>query len=335
MATTNLLITGATGFIGFRTLLEALEAGYTVRAAVRNESGSKALLSHAKIADFASKNKLSFVEVPDIIHPDAYTEALKDVTYAIHIASPIPLPFRNPQTEIIDPTVQGAANILEAGLKIPSLKRIVITSSIVANMPFPHATENPPLITAESRVPDLKGEMKVVFPAYCAAKIATLNAGDAFVEERKPHFDIVRVFPGFVYGKDERATDIKSLMSGSNRLVLAIILGTKFDDPRLAGAAHVDDVAKVHVLSLDKEKAERQDFGVTAPVVYDDAFDIVKKHFPREVDEGVFKQGSQPSLPINWNAEKTENVFGFKFKTYEDMVLDVTKQYLEFSGKVA
>ncbi|KAF7957207.1 hypothetical protein EAE96_002798 [Botrytis aclada] len=257
------------------------------------------------------------------------------MTYAIHIASPIPLPFRNPQTDIIDPTVQGSANILEAALKTPSLRRIVITSSIVANMPFPHATEDPPLITANSRVPDIEGQTKDVFSAYCAAKIATLNATDAFVEEHKPHFDVVKVFPGFVYGKDQRATDRKLLMSGSNRLILAILLGQTFDQPRLAGAAHVDDVAKVHVLALEKEKAGTHDLGVTAPMVYEDAFEIVKKYFPKEVKEGVFKQGSQPSLKINWNAEKTEELFELKFKTYEDMVLDVTRQYLEFSEKVA
>ncbi|KAF7862480.1 hypothetical protein EAF04_007353 [Stromatinia cepivora] len=332
MTNSNLLITGATGFIGFRTLLEALEAGYTVRAAIRNEPASEALLSHSKLSDFASKSKLSFIEVPDILHKDAYTEALKDMTYAIHIASPIPLPSRKP-SEIYESTVQGAANILEAALKTPSLKRVVITSSIVANMPFPHATENPTLTTAESRVSDVEGEMTEVFPAYCAAKIASLNARDAFVKQNKPHFDIVEIFPGFVYGKDQRATDVNSLMSGSNRLVLAILLGHKFDEARLAGAAHVDDVAKVHVLALDKEKAGTQDFGVTAPMIYEDAFEIVKKHFPKEVEEGVFKQGGQPSLRIDWNAEKTEEVFGFKFKTYDDMVLDITRQYLEFSGK--
>ncbi|THV48369.1 hypothetical protein BGAL_0252g00010 [Botrytis galanthina] len=332
MTTSKLLITGATGFIGFRTLIEALDAGYIIRVAVRSELGSKALLSNAKIFEFASKGKLSFIEVPDILHKDAYVMALKDVTYAIHIASPIPLPFRDPQTDIIDPTVQGSANILEAALKTPSLRRIVLTSSIVANMPFPHVTEDPPFITANSRVPDIEGQTKDVFSAYCAAKIATLNATDAFVEEHKPHFDVVKVFPGFVYGRDQRATDINSLMSGSNRLVLAILLGQTFDQPRLAGAAHVDDVAKVHVLALDKKLAGTHDLGVTAPMVYEDAFEIVKKHFPKEVEKGVFKQGGQPSLQINWNAEKTEELFELKFKTYEDMVLDITRQYLEFSG---
>ncbi|KAI9640751.1 hypothetical protein NHQ30_011060 [Ciborinia camelliae] len=241
----------------------------------------------------------------------------------------------DPQTEIIDPTIQGTSNLLEAALQTPSLKRIILTSSIVANMPFPHSPTNPPPTTAESRVPDVEGIASGVFPAYCAAKIATLNVTDVFVGKNNPHFSIISIFPGFVYGKDERATSIASLMSGSNRLILTILLGEKFDVPRLASAAHVDDVAKVHVLALDRQKAGEQDFGVTAPVVYDDAFEIVKKHFPREVEEGLFKKGSQPSLRIDWNAKKTEDVLGFRFKTYEDMVVDVARQYLEFSGKAA
>ncbi|PQE15370.1 cinnamoyl- reductase protein [Rutstroemia sp. NJR-2017a BVV2] len=122
-------------------------------------------------------------------------------------------------------------------------------------------------------------------------------------------------------------------MSGSNRLLLAIVLGQTFQEPRLGGAADVGDVARVHVLALDEEKAGTQDFGVTVPVVYDDAFEIVKKHFPKEVEEGVFKRGTQAGLRIEWRAEKTEEVFGFRFRSFEDMVVDVARQYLEFLGK--
>ncbi|PQE31375.1 cinnamoyl- reductase protein [Rutstroemia sp. NJR-2017a WRK4] len=338
MTPPTLLITGATGFIGFRTLLEALEAGYTVRATIRSSSSprSQTLLAHPLLSSFISQNKLSFIEAPDILAPDAYTSTLKDITYAIHLASPLPLPFKNPQTEIINPTIQGTLNLLRAALHTPSLRRIIITSSIVANLPFPHPTSNPPLTEAETRVPDPQDldTITSVFPAYCAAKIATLNATDAFVSTHNPAFDVVRIFPGFVYGRDSRATDIPSLMTGSNRLLLSTILGQAFPEPQLAGAAHVLDVARVHVLALNSSLARTQDFGVTIPVVYDDAFQIVKKHFPKEVEEGIFKQGSQPSLRIEWKAEKTEEVLGFRFRGFEDMVVDVAGQYLEFLGKV-
>ncbi|PQE29020.1 cinnamoyl- reductase protein [Rutstroemia sp. NJR-2017a BBW] len=239
MTPPTLLITGATGFIGFRTLLEALEAGYTVRATIRSSSSpaSQALLSHPLLSSFISQNKLSFIEVPDILHLEAYTEALKNITHVIHLASPLPLPFKNPQTEIINPTIQGTLNLLRAALHTPSLRRIIITSSIVANLPFPHPTSNPPLTEAETRVPNLQALETItsVFPAYCAAKIATLNATDAFVSTHNPAFDVVRICPGFVYGRDSRATDIPSLMSGSNRLLLSTILGQKLPGAAVGG----------------------------------------------------------------------------------------------------
>jgi hypothetical protein len=48
---------------------------------------------------------------------------------------------------------------------------------------------------------------------------------------------------------------------------------------------------------------------------------------------GYLSGGSQRSLKIDWRAEKTEEVFGFRFRTFEDMVVDVAGQYLEFLGK--
>lgn len=333
MASPNLLITGATGFIGFKILLDALESGYSVRVAVRSASGSEALLSNPKVRSLVSGNNISFVQVPDITQHGAYDEALKGVVYAIHVASPVPKPFfKDPQADIVQPTIKGAANLLASALKAPSVKRIVITSSIVANMPFPP----PPTAvetTAESRVPNFEGPLDAVFPAYCASKIATLNATDKFVKEHNPSFDVVNIFPGFVHGRNELATTVQELLASSDGLLLAIILGQTFEIPRFAATAHVDDVAKVHLLALSESVQGSQDFGVTIPTVHDEAFDFVKKAFPKAVASGIFKPGSQPSVKINWNASKTERVFGFKFQTYETQVVDVAGQYLELLGK--
>ena len=246
MASANLLITG------FKVLLDTLELGYIARVAVRSLLASEALLSNPKINAFASGNNLFFVEVPDIVQEEAYDEALKGVNYAIHIASPLPLPFfKNPQADIIQPTIKGAANLLKSALMIPSVKRIIITSSIVANIPFPHASIAGE-ITAEPRVPNLEGPIDAIFPAYCSSKIATVNATDQFVKENNPSFNLINIFSGFVYGRNEKATDIKGLLTGSNRLLLGIILGQTFNVPRLASAAHVNDVAKVHLLALNE-----------------------------------------------------------------------------------
>ncbi|KAK6858407.1 NAD-dependent epimerase/dehydratase fum13 [Apiospora arundinis] len=89
----TLLLTGANGFVGFKVLLNALEQGYTVRAAIRSMSKSDFLSKHPKVQALNASDRLSFVEVPDITNPKAYEEAVKDVTHVIHLASPLPSPF--------------------------------------------------------------------------------------------------------------------------------------------------------------------------------------------------------------------------------------------------
>ena len=213
------------------------------------------------------------------------------------------------------------------------MKRVVVTSSIVSNMVYPPNIED--VITADSRVANPKGPFTEVFPAYCASKTITLNAIDEFVRENKPTFDVINILPGFVFGRNDKATNTTDLLSGSNRLLLTILKGQTFEAPRLAGAAHIDDVSRVHVLALDEKIKGGQDFGVTVPMVYDDIFDIVKKHFPRAFNDGTFTRGHQPSLGVNWDASKTEEVFGLKFKSYENMVVDFVGQFLELLDKTA
>ncbi|KAG9688781.1 cinnamyl-alcohol dehydrogenase, partial [Aureobasidium melanogenum] len=329
VASPLILITGVTGFIGFRVLLDALEQGYTVRAAVRSAAQSDLLRTHPTLSALAFGDRLSFVQVPDLSVPGAYDQATKDVTYIIHLASPLPSPLLDPQTGIYEPTVKGTENMLSAALQTPSLKKLVITSSVFGNMSFP---PNPwDKITPETRQPDLQGPFESMLPAYIGGKINALNAIDKFVKTHKPSFGIVNVFPGFVFGPDDKALNVGDLTAGTNKVLLPIFTGGIADSALPSGVAHVYDVAKVHMLAL--KTGVPCNLGVTQPHEFDDAWKIIEKHFPMSVTEGVFTQGRQPTVPVNWNAHKTEVALGIKFKTYEDIVVDVANQYLELSGK--
>ncbi|KAG9672067.1 cinnamyl-alcohol dehydrogenase, partial [Aureobasidium melanogenum] len=329
VASALVLITGVSGFIGFKVLLDALEQGYTVRAAVRSAAQAEFLRTHPKISVLAPGDKLSFVEVPDLSIPGAYDQATKDATYIIHLSSPLPSPFLDPQTGIYEPTVKANENMLGAALQTPSLKKLVITSSVFGNMPFPPDPSNE--ITAETRQPDLQGPFGSMLPAYMGGKINALNATDRFVKTNKPSFEVVNVFPGFVFGPDDKALKVEDITAGTNRVLLPIFTGGSADSPMPSGVAHVYDVAKVHMLAL--KDGVPHNLGVTQPHEFDDAWTIIEKHFPKSVKEGVFIQGRQPTVPVNWNAHQTEVDLGIKFKTYEDIVIDVANQYLEMSGK--
>jgi hypothetical protein len=74
--------------IGFAVLVEALKAGYRVRAAIRRADQESELRSNYLIQPF--NDKLEFVVVPDITLAGAFDNVLNDVTYIEHIASPLP-----------------------------------------------------------------------------------------------------------------------------------------------------------------------------------------------------------------------------------------------------
>ncbi|KAI0446172.1 putative cinnamoyl-CoA reductase [Xylaria telfairii] len=328
MSSKTLLITGATGFVGFHVLLKALEGGWAVRAAVRSTSKSDFIANHPKITALNRSDRLSFVEVPDICDQNAYDEAIKNVTHIIHLASPLPSPFLDPLTGIYEPNINSVTAMLRAAAKQPSVQKLVITSSVFGNSPFPPDSTH---ITADFRVPNLPGPFDSMMPAYWGGKIAATNAIDTFAKEEKPSFDITVVFPGFVFGRDYRALAAEDFVSSTNRILLGVITGQASPAPMPAGAVHVDDVANIHILALGH--GVPRNIGSTVPHVFEDAWDIVAKHFPKAVETGVFTKGSQPTIPVNWDASQTEVDLGLKFKTWEDMVVDAAGQYLELSGK--
>ena len=119
--------------IGFRTLVLLLEAGYTVRAAVRNQAGFDKIASLPPVLKY--KSQLSSVIVPDITTPGAYDEAVKGVKYIVHVASPLvgnTNASEDREAKMIQPAIRGTVGILESAAKTAGIKRVVITASILS-----------------------------------------------------------------------------------------------------------------------------------------------------------------------------------------------------------
>ncbi|PHH68280.1 hypothetical protein CDD82_679 [Ophiocordyceps australis] len=328
MPSPDLLITGATGFIGFKVLLRALEQGYTVRAAVRSAEKAKTLSSHPKITATGNADKLSFVEVPDITRDGAYDEAIRDIGHVIHLAAPLLWPSNDPQTGIYEPTIRNMSTLLASASKEPSVKKLVITSSIAGNMTL--APDPSQEITAETRIPDLPGPFDSSASAYNAAKVGALNYLDRFMAEKKPSFALAIVLPGLLFGRDERALHVKELYAGTNVFLLRAITGQPAYYPVPDGIAHVDDAVKV-LLAVLKDGVVGN-FGVTKVHSVNEAWAVITKHFPQAVARGTFTRGTYEAVPANWNAHQTEIDLGFNFQAFDDIVIDVANQYLELSG---
>lgn len=118
--------------IGFRTLVFILEAGYNVRAAVRNQAGFDRIASLPSVKNYAAQ--LTTFIVPDITVPGAYDEAVKGVKYIVHVASPLAGNTKVTDYDVclIQPAIQGTVGILESAAKSTSVERIVITASVAS-----------------------------------------------------------------------------------------------------------------------------------------------------------------------------------------------------------
>ena len=337
----TVLITGGNGHIGFRVVILALQAGYKVRAAVRNQQKADLIQSAASLKALNPGSNLTFVFVPDLLAPGAYDAAVKGVDYAIHIASPITsgIAADKFETHLIEPAVAGTLSILKAAQKSPSVKRVVITSSGVAQMPWHDffVADTGKTFNEESRTPNPSGPYANEFEAYAASKIFALNAAEAFMEKTKPAFDIVHVHPSFVIGKDELVTHADDITRGTNGAALSQVLGVKNPYPTPSVTVHVEDVAILHVKALDASvpagySLQAHSMGVEG-TTWEDALEIVARRFPEAVKSGVLpNDGAAPTKRARIDSSATARLVGLQFRNYEEQVVSVVGHYLELKG---
>ena len=124
-----ILVTGASGFVALHTIIQLLQQGYTVRATLRS------LSREAEVRETISKhvqvNDRLEILPADLEQESGWNEAMQNVEYVLHIASPFPLFAPKHEDELIIPAVQGTQRVLRAAHDA-NIKRVVIVSSVAA-----------------------------------------------------------------------------------------------------------------------------------------------------------------------------------------------------------
>jgi len=129
------LVTGASGFVGFHVARALVERGFPVRALVRPASRLKDL-------DIE-------VSVGDLRDPGSLVRAVEGCGVVFHVAADYRLWARNPQ-ELLDSNVSGTRNILEASRRA-GVERVVYTSTVgcISFPPGDLGSEDTPVALAE------------------------------------------------------------------------------------------------------------------------------------------------------------------------------------------
>jgi dihydroflavonol-4-reductase len=245
MSTKDLvLVTGASGFIAGHCVADLLEHGYAVRGTVRSLSAVDKVAHLRALAERAG-GSLEFVEAS--LDDDAgWPEAVAGCAYVLHVASPNPPATPRHEEELIRPAVDGTLRVLRASADAGTVRRVVLTSSIVAVTMGPDRDSDVIHTEADWSDPDL-------CPAYAKSKTLAERAAWAFIdalpEDRKLELAVVN--PGFVLGPLQRA-EVSLSIEGIRKLLDREVPGS----PRI-GFATVDvrDVAILHRLAMERPEA--------------------------------------------------------------------------------
>lgn len=154
-----------------------------------------------------------------------------------------------------------------------------------------------------------------------------------------PPFDLIHIHPSYIEGRNDLCETLEDFQSGTNRFIVNHALGVKSDTPNMFTTNHVDDSAYTHVASLNPSIAGNQSFLVTSSgqdgVKWNDINEIVARRFPEAVKKGILSsKGETGSFYYPYDAKKTEETFGIKFKSFEEQVVSVIGHYLEVYERV-
>lgn len=193
------MVTGATGYVGGVLVQQLLEEGLTIHCPVRDPTNEKKI-EHLK--NLKGGENLKFFKA-DLLEEGSYSESMEGCSVVFHVASPFntSVPKGKEQEMLLDPAVKGTLNVLKSAKEFSSVKRVVVTSSVVAI-----ATDG----TESEEVKEKTGKMtdeehwntsaSIDYNPYAYSKALAEKAAWEYVKENNCAYDLVVCNPGFVLG---------------------------------------------------------------------------------------------------------------------------------------
>ncbi|XP_042491718.1 phenylacetaldehyde reductase-like isoform X2 [Macadamia integrifolia] len=236
-------VTGASGYIASWLVKFLLAKGYTVKASVRDPNDPKKT-EHLLSLDGA-KERLHLLKA-NLLEEGSFDSVVDGCEGVFHTASPFYYAIKDPQAELIDPALKGTLNVLGSCAKTPSVKRLVITSSIAA-VAYDRKPRTPDVVVDETWFsdPEICKELKLW---YVLSKTLAEEAAWKFAKEKG--MDMVTINPGMVIGPLLQPT-----LNTSAEAILNLINGAQTFPNATFGWVNVKDVADAHILAYENPSA--------------------------------------------------------------------------------
>lgn len=238
------------------------------------------------------------------------------------------------EKDLIIPAIEGTKSILLAAAKVPSVTRIVLTSSFAAVFDASQGLRPGYTYTAGNWNPmsyDEAKQFKDIRAYRASKKYSELYAWD-YIRDHKPHFDIATILPPVVMGPVAHTVTKTSEINISNAALWVIASGKEYPPLHIPIWVDVRDLAIAHIEALIRPEAGNRRFAVASPeaISHQLVADILRQELTWAKD--VVKKGDEGApVPPSFALDGTvaQEVLGLKYRSFRESVVDAVSQFKE------
>ena len=332
-------VTGASGFIGSHVVANLLARGRKVRATVR-DAGDPIRVDHLKGLEIAEGGSLKIVEM-DLFDEPSVHAAIAGCTDLIHTAAAVRISAKDPQRQIVDPSVVGTQNVISAIDAAGTVERFVHTSSTAAIRPM--KWKDGQTLTTETWADDATLEDN----PYGLAKVLAerivrewhSDGGDG-----KPR--MVTIHPSVVFGPSMSKIHLRGSLSFLDALVkrkVPLLI------PIQINIVDVRDVAEAHVRGLTMGENAGRYLTVSGDMQFSEISRVLREGYPSLktprftvpylvallagplFDKRITRSWARQHLrrKLYWDATPAERELGMTWKGARESILDSVPGMLE------
>ena len=333
----TILITGGTGYIGSWVVKGLLENKHTVRLTVRNKNHKE---KYQYLADLAESSEGSLeIHEADLLKPGSFDEVAKGCDSIVHIASPFILNVKDAQRDLVDPAVIGTSNVLDAANKSNSVKKVILTSSVVAIIGDNIDMQNQGLSILTEEQFNTTSSLKHQPYAYSKVE-AEKKAWE--MAKKQSDWELIVLNPSFVMGPALTSTS----QSESLKFMTDLLSGKQKSGTAELHMGFVDvrDVAKAHIYCVENEASGRHilaervtdmlSFVHIIGTLYGDRYKLPKSYHPKwllGLIGGLFGLSSEfvkknVGIPMKLDASKSIEKLKLNYIPLDQTVKDMVDQ---------
>ncbi|MFQ6619778.1 hypothetical protein Gotur_000476 [Gossypium turneri] len=313
-------VTGASGYIASWLVKQLLLRGYTVKASVRDPNDPRKTRHLLGLEGAEGRLKLFKA---DLLEQGSFDSVVEGCVGVFHTASPFYHDVLDPQAELLDPAVKGTLNVLSSCAKTPSVKRVVLTSSIAA-VAYNGKPRTADVVVDENWFsdPDYCKSLKLW---YVVSK--TMAEDSAWKFSKEKGIDMVAINPAMVIGPLLQPT-----LNTSAAAILNLIKGAETFPNATFGWVNVKDVATAHIQAFEIPSASGRYCLVERVVHYSEIVNILHHLYP-SLQLPQKCAGDKPYVPTYQVSKEKAKSLGIEFIPL-DVSLKETVESLKEKGFV-